>query len=112
SSWEAMYTKAPPDGLGTSFARDMREVAKIIYANIVGLDYSVSPTCNVMMPPEYCASAQQIRAHFFEVQNGGYDTHSSQGAGNTDDQQYGLHQEIGDALNLFYSDLENMGIAN
>lgn len=78
--------------LGTTFARDIREVAKIIY----GVNRGVP----------------NVNARFFEVRNGGYDTHSDQGGGAVDGQQYSLHREIGDALELFYEDCADMGVAN
>jgi uncharacterized protein (DUF1501 family) len=78
--------------LGTSFARDIREVAKIIYGANRGVP--------------------NVNARFFELRNGGYDTHSDQGAGASDDQQYSLHNEVGNALELFYEDCVDMGVAN
>lgn len=75
-------------GLNTSTARSLREIAKVIY----GVGNGVA----------------NVNARFFEFDNGGYDTHSDQGAGGVDDQQYGLHQEIADAIKLFYEDLADM----
>src|SRR5581483_11408353 len=79
-------------GLGTGTARGFREVAKIIYGVSTG--------------------AANVNARFFQLSNGGYDTHSDQGAGETDGQQYSLHKEVGDALKVFYDDCADMGVAN
>jgi hypothetical protein len=57
STWSQTY-----DDVGRSTARDFREIAKIIYAQERG-----TPLPN-------------IESHFFHVSNGGYDTHSDQGA--------------------------------
>jgi uncharacterized protein (DUF1501 family) len=78
--------------LGTGFARDLREVAKIIYGVSRGVP--------------------NVDARFFELRNGGYDTHSDQGGGATNGQQYNLHSEVGDALELFYEDCADMGVAD
>jgi len=85
--WSGQYA-----GLNTSFARDMREVARVIYGVATG--------------------QPNIHARFFEVRNGGYDTHSDQGAGNVGGQHYDLHRTVGDAIELFYNDLVDMGVAN
>ncbi len=87
SSWNDTY-----DTLDTSTARDLREIAKIIYGVKNG--------------------APNVAAHFFQLSNGGYDTHSDQGAGEPDGQHYGLHKEIGDAIKTFYDDVADMGAAN
>jgi uncharacterized protein (DUF1501 family) len=78
--------------LGTGFARDLREVAKIIY----GVNQGVP----------------NVNARFFELRNGGYDTHSDQGGGASGGQQYNLHQEVGDAIRVFYQDCADMGVAD
>ena len=44
--------------------------------------------------------------------NGGYDTHSDQGAGAADGQHTRLHRELGDAIELFYEDCADMGVAD
>src|SRR6185503_16876565 len=38
-----------------------------------------------------------------------YDTHSDQGAAETDGQHYSLHAEVGNAIRLFWEDLATMG---
>jgi uncharacterized protein (DUF1501 family) len=80
------------DALDFSTARDLREIAKIIYGVKNG--------------------APNVNAHFFQLSNGGYDTHSDQGAGQPDGSHYELHKEIGDSLKLFFDDLSDMGAAN
>jgi uncharacterized protein (DUF1501 family) len=77
------------DGVGKSTARDLREIAKIIYG--------VSTT------------QPGVAARFFQLSNGGYDTHSDQGAGNADGQQFQLHAELGASLKVFRDDLVDMG---
>jgi uncharacterized protein (DUF1501 family) len=80
------------NALGTSSARGFREIAKVIY----GITQSVP----------------NVNARFFQLSNGGYDTHSDQGAATTDSQHYQLHREVGDAIKVFYDDCADMGIAN
>lgn len=75
-----------------SVAYDLREVAKIIYGVTSG--------------------APGVTARFFSLGNGGYDTHSDQGAGAPDGQHTRLHRELGDAIELFYQDCEDMGVAD
>jgi uncharacterized protein (DUF1501 family) len=87
ASWNQMY-----GDLNSSTARGFREIAKIIYGVQNG--------------------ATDVNARFFRLSNGGYDTHSDQGGGATDGQQYALHREVGDALEVFYQDCADMGIAN
>lgn len=93
-SWLATYDTGGPSGTGTSTSRDLREVAKVIYGMHSGL------------------YAPDLNTRFFEVRNGGYDTHSDQGGAETGGQHYRLHQEVSDAIEVFYEDLDNMGIAN
>jgi uncharacterized protein (DUF1501 family) len=86
-SWEQMYSD-----LGTSLSRDLREVAKVIYGVKRGVP--------------------NVAARCFQVRNGGYDTHSDQGAADPNGQHFGLHAEVGAALKVFYDDLADMGIAD
>jgi uncharacterized protein (DUF1501 family) len=79
------------DQIGRGTARDFREVAKIIY----GVERSVP----------------NVAARFFELSNGGYDTHSDQGAAASDGQHYQLHAEVAAAVNVFRGDLRDMGQA-
>jgi len=78
--------------LNTSMASDLREVAKTIYGVKNGVP--------------------NVNARFFEVRNGGYDTHSNQGTDGPNDQHYKLHREVGDAIEAFYADCADMGLAN
>ncbi len=72
----------------SSTARDLREVAKTIYGVTQGY----------------------VDSRFFELRNGGYDTHSNQG-GDTGP-HYDLHNEVGTALELFWADITDMGVAD
>jgi len=78
--------------LSTSTARDLREVAKIIYGVEQG--------------------APNVASRFFQVRNGGYDTHADQGGALPGDRHYDLHAEVGNALETFFADLDDMGIAH
>jgi uncharacterized protein (DUF1501 family) len=77
------------DDIGRSTARDFREIAKIIY----GVEQGVP----------------NVAARFFELSNGGYDTHSDQGASAQDGQHYQLHAEVAAAVKVFRDDLVQMG---
>ena len=74
------------------FGGDLREVAKIIYGVSKG--------------------TAGVKARYFELRNGGYDTHSDQGTNGANDQQNQLHQEVGNALEVFYNDCADMGVAD
>jgi len=75
-------------GGGTSMTRDLREVAKIIYGVAKGVP--------------------NINSRFFQVSNGGYDTHSDQGGGQTSGRHYSLHREVASAVKIFFDDLADM----
>jgi len=95
--WEAERpgtVKQAYDDVDRSVARDLREISKVIYAQ------------------ERATPLPNVNAHFFHLNNGGYDTHSDQGAAEPDGQHYGLHKEVGDSLKVFYDDLVNMGVAS
>lgn len=83
-TWSDMYRE-----IGRSTSRDLREVAKIIY----GVEQAVP----------------NVAARFFELSNGGYDTHSDQGAAAQDGSHYQLHAEVGAAIKVFRDDLRDMG---
>jgi uncharacterized protein (DUF1501 family) len=83
-SFDGLYRE-----IGRSPARDLREIAKIVY----GVERGVP----------------NIGAHFFELSNGGYDTHSDQGAAEQDGQHYQLHAEVSAAIKVFRDDLTDMG---
>jgi uncharacterized protein (DUF1501 family) len=87
-SFNDLYQNDEPPGLNTSTARNLREIAKVIYG--------------------VASDAPNVNARFFEFANGGYDTHSDQGTDNPDDAHYSLHKEIGDAIKLFYDELADM----
>ncbi|MDX2167756.1 MAG: DUF1501 domain-containing protein [Deltaproteobacteria bacterium] len=89
-SWSQAYTDSDAPGLNTSTARGLREVAKVIY----GVARGTIPS--------------NLRARFFQLHNGGYDTHSNQGAEETDGDHFLLHQEIAQSIKLFYQDLADM----
>jgi len=74
----------------TGIKRRMRDVAKYIYGVTKG----------------------RIDSRIFQVSNGGYDTHSNQGAANPADGHYLRHQEVAEAVELFYHDMEDLGVAN
>jgi uncharacterized protein (DUF1501 family) len=80
------------EDIGRSTARDFREIAKMIY----GVEQGVS----------------NVNARFFQLSNGGYDTHSDQGGAQTNGQHFSLHAEVGAALKVFYDDLADMGVAD
>jgi uncharacterized protein (DUF1501 family) len=74
------------DDIGRGLARDFKEVAKVIYG---------------------VASGQpNVNARFFQVNNGGYDTHSDQGGATG--QHHDLHKEVGDSVRVFLEDLKTM----
>jgi uncharacterized protein (DUF1501 family) len=87
AAWNDLY-----DDLGSSMAGDLREVAKIIY----GVENA----------------APNVSARFFQIRNGGYDTHSDQGGASPTGQHFLLHQELARALKVFYDDVADMGVAD
>lgn len=87
----AAYNQVYSD-LNSGTASDLREVAKIIYA----VDNGVP----------------SVNARFFQLVNGGYDTHSDQGAADPNGSHFQLHAEVGNALKAFYDDLGDMGVAD
>jgi uncharacterized protein (DUF1501 family) len=86
-SWFDQYSN-----LGTSPGRDFREIAQIIY----GVHTNQSG----------------VTARFLQLRQGGYDTHADQGTGTAGERQYDLFREVGDAIELFYNDMADIGIAN
>jgi len=76
------------DDIGRSTAHDLREIARIIY----GVEQGVP----------------NVNARFFQLSNGGYDTHSDQGGGESTGQHFSLHAEIGASLKVFFDDLADM----
>jgi uncharacterized protein (DUF1501 family) len=80
------------DALGSSLGGDFQEIAKVIHGVASGVP--------------------NVHARVFHARNGGYDTHSDQGAGEGDGQHTRLQRELGDALEVFYADCEDMGVAD
>ena len=76
--------------LGTGMASDLRDVAKIIYGVSTG--------------------QPNVNARFFQCNNGGYDTHADQGAASG--QHFSLHAEVANAVELFFADMNDMGVGN
>ena len=87
SSWLDQY-----NALDSGTARRLREIAKVIYGIRQGVP--------------------NINARHFALANGGYDTHSDQGTVGANQAHYDLHREVGDALEVFYHDVEDMGLAD
>lgn len=85
--WNTAYS-----GLNSGFARRLREVAKVIYG------------VHTLRPG--------INARYFELEKGGFDTHSDQGGAATSGQHYQLLAEVGNAIELFYEELRDLGIEN
>lgn len=75
--------------LGSSLANDLGEVARMI----AGVENAVP----------------NVNARFFHVAQGGYDTHSDQGAGSPTGQHASLHARVGSALRHFFDDLDALG---
>jgi uncharacterized protein (DUF1501 family) len=82
-SWNSLY-----DENRTGMKRDLREVAKTIYG----------------------VSNGKVDSRFFEVRNGGYDTHGDQGGASG--RHFDLHTEVADAVEIFYHDCADMGVAD
>jgi uncharacterized protein (DUF1501 family) len=72
--------------LNSGTARDLREVAKMMYGVATG-------------QPE-------VDVRFFQVVNGGYDTHAGQGGATGF--HHDLHKELGDAVRVFMEDIKTM----
>lgn len=83
AGWSQLY-----DDLNSSCARDLKEIAKIIYGVENG--------------------AAGVNARFFRLRNGGYDTHADQGGATG--QHYDLHEEVALALSLFCQEMTDMGV--
>ncbi len=85
--FDALYDDSGAGG-GTSTARDLRDVAKIIYGVAKG--------------------EPNVDARYFHVNNGGYDTHSDQGGGDPSGRQHRLHSEVAGAIKIFLDDIADM----
>jgi uncharacterized protein (DUF1501 family) len=86
-SWSAGYGQ-----INRSLSRDLREIAKVIYAQ------------------EKTPALAGIAARFFSLNNGGYDTHSDQKANAPSGQHYNLHSEVGGSLKHFFDDLDDIDV--
>ena len=84
TAWSAGY-----DAMGLGTGRDLREVAKAIYARESG--------------------DERVQVFAFRADNGGYDTHSDQGGADAAGQHWALHAELGASLKHFFDDLADMG---
>ena len=78
--------------VGRSAARDLREIAKIVY----GVERGVPG----------------VAARFFELAVGGFDTHADQGGAEADGLHADLLRGVGDALSVFFDDLTDMGASD
>ncbi len=83
------YDDGHGGGIRRGLARDLREVAKIIY----GVDKG---------------TYSGVNARFFQVTLRGFDTHSGQGAAEADGQHSTLHATLGASLKLFFDDVADM----
>ncbi|MDG2303319.1 MAG: DUF1501 domain-containing protein [Candidatus Binatia bacterium] len=86
-AWGTLY-----DILGTAPAHDLREVAKVMYGVSLGVP--------------------GMDARYFQVSVNGFDTHSNQGGGDAGGRHYELLKGFSDAIELFYADLGDMGVAD
>jgi uncharacterized protein (DUF1501 family) len=98
SSRPAAIQQAYTD-VGRGLAFDLREVAKVIN----GVNQNVL-TGGTAFP--------SVDARFFQVSNGGFDTHADQGGADPQGLHFSLLAELGDAILAFYNDLADMGIAD
>jgi len=89
SDFNDMYS-ALNNGNSFSTARDLREVAKVVFGVARGVP--------------------NVAARFFQVSNGGYDTHSDQGGADPAGRHYGLHREVAESVKLFFDDLADMAV--
>jgi uncharacterized protein (DUF1501 family) len=93
---EKLYDDARPgfdaaySALSSGTARDLREVAKCIYGVSTG--------------------QPNVNSRFFQVRNGGYDTHADQGAATG--AHFELHDEVASAVDLFFQDMNDMGVGD
>ena len=53
-----------------------------------------------------------VTARFFQVSNGGFDTHADQGGADPNGQHFALLGEVSDSIEAFYNDMADLGIAN
>ena len=103
---DAFYESSRPgaikqayEDVNRSLALDLREIAKVIN----GVNQNVL-TGGTAFPA--------VGARFFQVSNGGFDTHADQGGADPDGQHFSLLAEVSDSILAFYNDLDDMGIAD
>lgn len=87
------------EDVNRSLAFDLREVSKVI----TGVNQNVL-TAGTAFPA--------VNARFFQVSNGGYDTHADQGGADPNGQHFSILGEISDSIAAFYADMADLGIAN
>jgi uncharacterized protein (DUF1501 family) len=87
------------DAVNRSLAFDLREVAKVI----TGVNQRTL-SGGVDFPA--------VTARFFQVSNGGFDTHADQGGADPNGQHFALLGEVSDSIEAFYNDMADLGIAN
>jgi len=78
------------ESYGGGTATRLREISKLIYGVEQG--------------------QPGVDSHFFWLNNGGYDTHSDQGTNGANQQHFSLHREVGDAIEVFYNDMIDLGV--
>jgi len=77
-------------GLNSGFARRLREVAKVIYG--------------------VHTNQPGVHARYFELNQGGFDTHSDQGGADPNGAHFGQLASVGNAIEVFYEDMRSLGI--
>jgi uncharacterized protein (DUF1501 family) len=58
------------------------------------------------------AAFPAVNARFFQVSNGGFDTHADQGGAAANGQHFDLLSEISESILAFYNDMDDLGIAD
>ena len=88
------------DALDRSLSNDLREVSKVI----------TGVNANVLNPgtPPFPA----VQARFFQVSNGGFDTHADQGGADPNGQHFSILNEVSESIAAFYNDMVDLGIAD
>jgi uncharacterized protein (DUF1501 family) len=87
------------EAVNRSLAFDLREVSKVIN----GVNQNVL-TAGAAFPA--------VNARFFQVSNGGFDTHADQGGADPQGQHFSLLAEVSDSIVAFYNDMADLGIAD
>ena len=100
-------TKTYPQ-LHTDYRNDRSSWYDLYSANLTGMKRRLRDVAKYI----YGVQNGKIDSRIFQVTNGGYDTHSNQGAAAPTDAHYLRHQEVAAALELFYNDAADMGVAD